>query len=780
MSEAAVARPPRPYLPRAFWALLVVVACERTALEANLEGAFLVSASCALLVLGLALGCAGRRLGVEWTSLAAVVLVAASAALGASSWELAGQRVLSERLGAAPVSSFELVLEGDMSEGSSGWRGRARVVAGSEALGEVWLLADEPLSIGSSVRCVGRYAPNEDGEWGDASRSQGLAGTIRVVWVLGERPADGLLGALYGLRAQVLESFDASSSDTRALLAGSVCASTVAMGERGLDDAFATCGVSHLVAVSGGHLVLVCGALTAALRAARLPVGARLAALLAGSGAFVLFCAAPASAVRSWAMLLVAGSSELVGRRAHPLSSASVVGLVMALADPGVCGQLGFLLSVSCVCGICALGPYARYVVRALLPSSRSLYRLGRPGIALAGALGAASDTLAMTVVAQLVTAPLVCATFSQLSLVAPLANLVLAPVFSALLASGLAAAALVWAPAAQQVALALCDVVGSMVMALVRALERVPLASVALSVSEGTALAVTAVLLCALLAWWPRVTRTGVAIALIVPLALGGGWVVRGRFFSPACVCVLDVGQGDAILVTDGSASLLVDTGPSDSVLPALARRGVTHLDAVLLTHLHEDHAGGLASARSVTGYETLYVAEGVADAPELDVGATVEEVAYGDVLRVGSFELEVVSPTDRVDGTENDHSVELLLTYEKDGRSLTALLTGDAERGPTDDAVARGDVGDIDLLKVGHHGSAESVSAETAGVLDAEVAVASAGEGNAYGHPDPACVEALEGAGSLFLCTMDVGDVCVEPGAAGPVVTCQRGGML
>lgn len=780
MSEAGDKRPCRPYLSHAFWALLAAIACERVTLVADPADAQLVMALFVALALAAALACAARSFRIPWATLVVVVLASASAALGACLGELSAQRALSARLGETSISSVQLVVEGDMRQGTSGWRGRAQVISDGNALGEVWLLADEPLKIGSTIRCVGRYAPNEDGEWGDASRSQGLAGTVRVVRVLETRQADGLLGSLYDLRELVLESFDAGSSDTRALLAGSVCASTVAMGERGLDESFATCGVSHLVAVSGGHLVLVCGALTAFLRRTRLCVPIRLALLLLASGSFVLFCAAPASAVRSWAMLLVAGASELAGRRAHPLTSASVVGLVMALVDPGVSGQLGFLLSVACVCGICALGPYARYVVRTLLPEGRLLFRLGSPGAALARALGGAGDALAMTLVAQLVTAPLVCATFSQLSLVAPLANVALAPVFSVLLAGGLVAAALVWAPPAQQVALWFCDAVGCVVMALVRAFEQMPLASVAVSVSEGEALVVLAAIVGLLFAWWPRLTRVRLLVAFAVPLALVGGWVVRGRFFSPACVCVLDVGQGDAILVTDGSASLLVDTGPSDSVLPALARRGVTHLDAVLVTHLHDDHTGGLAAARSVTGYETLYVAEGVAGAGEVDVGVTVEEVSYGDVLHVGRFELEVVSPTEAVDGSENDHSIELLVTYDANGQSLSALLTGDAERGPTNDALARGDIENVDLLKVGHHGSAESISAEAAAALDAEVAVASAGEGNAYGHPDPTCVETLEEAGSLVLCTKDVGDVCVEPGRDGPVVSCQRGAGL
>lgn len=81
------------------------------------------------------------------------------------------------------------------------------------------------------------------------------------------------------------------------------------------------------------------------------------------------------------------------------------------------------------------------------------------------------------------------------------------------------------------------------------------------------------------------------------------------------------------------------------------------------------------------------------------------------------------------------------------------------------------------MDFLKVGHHGSAPSIDPASAAALAAEVCVVSAGEGNRYGHPAPECVDTLEAAGSTFLCTKDVGDVCVEPGADGPVVSSSRG---
>ncbi len=772
-------RPERPLLPTSLWALLVSIAVMRSALAAGIDSAVLVCGGALVL-----LACApatfflARRGGWGWAS--AAVAIAASCALAsfACAFELEGQRALARSLSSSPVSAWELSVESDMSEGVSGWRARARVWRrGGGPSGEVWLLAEEPLDLGTRLRCVGRFTASGDDEWGAISRAQGLCGTIRAVRVTERGGAEGVWGAVVGARSAALDLLDAGSSDGRALVAGAVCGSTRGMAERGLDVLFAECGISHLVAVSGGHLVLVAGIASRLLSRLRLRPLLRAVVLLAITGAFVAFCGAPDSAVRSWVMSLVAELSGIVGRRGHPLSSAAVVGLGMALVEPGVTGRLGYLLSVSCVCGICALGPYASYALRVLLVPSRRV-ELPRACCQALGSIGpTALEALSMTLVSQLVTAPMTCSTFGTLSLVAPLANVLLGPIFSLLLVLGMLAVGLSGVPCVGDVALLPCEAVSAPLVAIARGLASIPGASVVVSVDEGAALAALAVALVALLLTWPRLTRPRLLVPTGALCAVTLGIFLSQRYLAPACVRVLDVGQADAILVTDGGAAVLVDTGLGEEVLDALARNNVVHLDAVVLTHLHEDHVGGLEAVLDTYGVKTVYVAEGVS----VEAGdADVVQLALGDELSVGRFSLCVVSPGTPVEGDENEDSLVMGLNYNDGGRTLTALLTGDAESDVVGEVVAGGLVGDIDLLKVGHHGSEVSVTPELARALDPEVSVASAGEGNSYGHPDPTCVEMLEDSGSLFLCTKDVGDVCVEPGGEGPVVSLQRGGAL
>ena len=316
--------------------------------------------------------------------------------------------------------------------------------------------------------------------------------------------------------------------------------------------------------------------------------------------------------------------------------------------------------------------------------------------------------------------------------------------------------------------------------MLVLRMLGGLPFASVPVQGGLAASVAVYGALV-VLLVLWPRLCRralgAGIACLAAVLVALFARW----RYFAPPRICVLDVGQGDAILVQDGASAVLVDTGPDDAAAAALARQHVFALDAIVITHLHDDHYGGVDDlvgrvscpqvlvARGVAANVQGELAGGVRDLTSHDVG----EVSYGDTLTCGNFKMRVVSPVGEVKGDQNADSIEMRVWYQGPAGSLEGLLTGDAERDETDAVLDRGDIGDIDFLKVGHHGSAVSVTAEEARRLDPEVSVASAGEGNDYGHPTRECVDVLEGAGSRFLCTKDVGDVTVRPGRTGPAVS-------
>jgi competence protein ComEC len=793
-SCAADARMPvRPAIPMTLWGLVAVILAERAVLRFGMQLSLVllvvtaVAGVCLCLLATFAIRRKAR--GRDTAHVPAVLPFALAATLsGALLGRLALARVVAAvaALSTSSVSAWSLEVEGDMAEGGRGWWGRARVLDESGGkVGAVWLSSPARLECGSAVSCVGRFKPIDDDEWGVSSRMQGLAGTVSVVHVTAVREAGGPLGAVLRMRQAVLASFSPDESDGAAVLAGSVCGDRAPIRSRGLDDAFATCGVSHLVAVSGGHLAILAGTLAALLGKTRLGPGLRGFLALGVIALFIVFCGAPASAVRAGIMSCVSFGGSLVGRRSHALSSTCAAALAMALLDPYVSGQLGFLLSVASVVGICLFGSYASHALDVLTRMPR---HPGRHKPALAHALGRlrsnACDALGVSVVAQLFTLPLTCPAFGEVSLIAPLANLVLAPLFAGLVSLGLVAAALTPLSALQSPVLAAAEGVSQAFCVVLCALARLPLACLPMEASVVPMLAILCAASVALYGAWPtprkRILLRGAAV-------LAGGaiaFLLGMRLLQPARVCVLDVGQGDAILVADGSTAVLVDTGPDEKVSQALARQGIIHLDAIVLTHLHDDHVGGVDDLVGRVECNRVLVAGGVSEQIPEDLSASItklsrhaaEEISYGDTIRAGSFSLRVVSPTEPVDGSENADSLELALTYEHNGNGLSALLTGDAEKDETGACLARGDVSDIDFLKVGHHGSEVSLTPDEAAALDPEVSVASAGEGNKYGHPRKECMDVLSGAGSVFLCTKDVGTVTVKPGARGPMVFTER----
>lgn len=701
---------------------------------------------------------------------------------------------VSEALASSSVSGWRLELVGDMSPTTTGaWRGRARA-EGEACSGYVWLTSPDELLMGDRIRCVGRFLPNADDEWGRSSAAQGLSGSVRVVLATERDEPDGLALLARRVRWAALDVLRPGESDSGALLAACVCGYAPPMRARGLSEEFSRAGISHLAAVSGSHLALVASCVSAVLEGLCLGVRQRCVASILVTGGFVLLCGLPVSAVRAWAMACVSQAVALSGRRGHQLSSASLVGLGMALLDPSLSGQLGFLLSLSSVVGIGLFCPHARFALsEAALalgsmgtgaagrgvprPLGQAFGRLGRVG---RGAL----DALAACVVCQASTFAIGASSFGSVSLVAPLTNLLAAPVLGILMPLGLAAGVASPAPVAADGLARLAGVVAQPLLAGVSWLSSLGLASVPVSVNLGLALLVTVLLSAVLLVAWPRPSGRLLAGGTLVALALAGVVLLRLRWLAPPRVCVLDVGQGDAILVQDGGSAILVDAGPGDAVGAALARNGVLHLDAVLVTHLHDDHYGGLSTLGPVlSGGEVLFgqgVSGSLTDEVKCELSAlapgSVSEVSHGDVLRVGRFSLRVVSPLGSSDGSQNADSVQLTLSFEDGPRTLSGLLTGDGEKDELAAELGRGDVGDVDFLKVGHHGSAVSLGKAEARALSPEVSIASAGANNRYGHPRQECVDVLEKAGSAFLCTMDVGDVTVEPGELGPRVTTAR----
>ncbi|MDD3485822.1 MAG: DNA internalization-related competence protein ComEC/Rec2 [Atopobiaceae bacterium] len=793
--------PERPFVPPALCALLAALVAASVGLSWGEEILSFPSVLQVLLCVSM-MGTVALLLSVlavkrrESFALGVVCIVVAGLMLVTSIWGVCVRDSLEVRMSSTPVSRCAIEVVGDPSEGVSGSFTSARLELPDGGTADVWLSSDEAFERGTRLVCVGRFEHLGDDDWGRSSRLRGMVGTVSVSHVLERAEAGGAFGTILALRRHLLSQVGPSSCEERALLAGCVLGWRVDLKDSGLEDVFSADGLSHLVAVSGSHLALLASFVAAALSGTRLGPSVRSVMVIVLCSLYVVLTGMATSAVRSLAMLGAAEVARLAGRRAHPLSAVSLVALAMLLLRPTLVGDLGFLLSVSSVVSLCIFSGYVDALLCVLVrPPGQGGLHLG-PGRPLLRRCARTIRSVARSIrsqaasslVAHFTSAPLVMTTFSSLSLVGPLANLLVGPLFSLCMLVGLGAVLLSGAGLVGAALLATSDCVMGLFIMVARWLSQVPFACIPVEVGAWVVVAgVAAEAL--VLVLWPCPSRGGACEVLVCCLVAAALMVFVPWWGAPARIVILDIGQGDAILVQQGPHAVLVDTGPGDAIASALAREHVLALDAIVLTHLHDDHIGGVDDLVGVVSVRDVFVADGVDTSMGDDLRAAIRRLTnsdsktleMGDSLQVGGFAMEVVWPDRAVDGSENADSLCLSVSFDDGERTLDAYLTGDAERDETRQVLASGEVGDVDLLKVGHHGSAVSIDQDEAATLDPEVSVASAGENNRYGHPKDECLAILEGAGSRFFCTKDDGDVCVMPGASGPVVeTSGRGGGL
>lgn len=690
----------------------------------------------------------------RWLYAAALGLVAG--AVVSASWAIGALRA-SRALDNRAASSLEFVVRGDPSINDGAYSYTCDAYAGEKLLGQMRLSCDRALGAGSHVRAIGRISRFENDAYG---RSRVLRGELRKVKVIRLVSVDeGSSGPLLRLRNGLLASIAPATDPARSLIAGVVCGRSAELRAQPAGDWFSVTGTAHLIAVSGSHLAIVGYLIEGVLQKTRCSRGLQRILMALTLVAYASFTGASPSAVRACCMVFATLVVNGAGRRRHGASALFVTMSIFVLLRPTVLYEMGFQLSCASVFAILCFCPYATY----------ALGELGVPtGIA---------SMLSVTLCSQLATLPITIPAFGTFSLIAPLANAVIGPVVSLLLAVSIVLVPFSLVEPLQAWALVVPMIAARCALFFEQLFAAVPGASVSVP-PDSMWIYLVPCLLAVLLVWWPRPRARPMAVGLLcLMLAAAVPYVYWDRF-APPSVTVLDVGQADAILVRQGGAVALVDCGLDERVVSALVRNNVHHIDAVFVTHWDEDHWGGLPDVLDQFSVGTIVVAADALDGAPAEVlnrpGVTYRQVACGDTVDIGAFRTRVMWPFDTVDGEGNEDSLVLLLSYAQEGKSLRVLLTGDAELDQEREFVQ--EVGDIDVLKLGHHGSKVSVDTDLLGTLKPELSIASAGEGNRYGHPSDACIDAVRDAGGAFACTIEHGDITVTPTAKGFAMQCQR----
>ena len=756
--------PPRPLMP---WTMALCAGlCTSCALVLNVAADVLLGndatavgllwAIPVVLVLCVAAARYCTRLAVwkRWFYAAAAGLLAGAAV---SAWWAAGALSASKALDGRAASSLEFVVQGDPSINDETYSYTCDARVEGMRVGLVRLSCDRELNIGSQVCLIGRVSRFENDLYGRSRVLRGELRKVKAVRIVSVE--DGHVGPLSRLRNALLAIIAPSTDPARALIAGIVCGRSSELRAQPAGEWFSVTGTAHLIAVSGSHLAVVGFVIEGALQKTRCSRGLQRALLAVTLVAYAAFTGASPSAVRACCMVFATLVANGAGRRRHGISALFVTMSIFVLLRPTVLFEMGFQLSCASVFAILCFCPYATY-------------SLGELGVSA----GIAS-MLSVTLCSQLATLPITIPAFGTFSLIAPLSNAVIGPVVSVLLAVSVVLVPCSIGPLLRPWVLMVPMLAARCALFFEQLFAAIPGASVSVP-PDSIWIYLVPFGLAVLLVWWPRPRARPMAVGLLCLVFAAVVPYVYWDRFAPPSVTILDVGQADAILIRQGDTVALVDCGLDERVVSALVRNNVHHIDAVFVTHWDEDHWGGLPAVLEQFPVGTIAVAaDALEDAPAEVVGrpgVLYRQVTRGDVVDIGAFHACVMWPFESVDGEGNEDSLVLLLTYAQEGKRLRILLTGDAEL-DQEREFAR-EVGDIDVLKLGHHGSKVSADDELLDIFRPELSIASAGEGNRYGHPSDACRDAVKDAGGAFACTIEHGDITVKPTVKGFAMRCQR----
>ncbi len=514
------------------------------------------------------------------------------------------------------------------------------------------------------------------------------------------------------------------------------------------DTAFKLSGIRHVIAVSGMHVTILFSLVYVFL-------GRRkwLTALV-GIPVLIFFAAvagfAP-SISRACIMHILVVLAMLFGKDYDPPTALSFSVLVLLMVNPMIVTNVGFQLSVSCMVGIFL---FSMPIQEWLLDRKR----LGRFRGFFGKLVHWCAVTIAISIGSSIPTAPLCAYYFGTVSLVSVLTNLltlwVISFVFYGIMLSCLVSC--IFLPLGVGVAWVIAWPI-RLVLGIAKTMAAFPLAAV---YTESIYIVIWLIVSYVLLALYLLLKQgnpliLGLCAAICLCVAVSMSWIEPMR--DDFRMTVLDVGQGQCILLqSDGKTYMVdcggdLDTGSADKAAARLLSQGIGHLDGLILTHYDYDHAGGAVYLMQRIPVDALYLPN---SADEAGICYKLQELATGKVIHVlQDLQISYGAATITLIPSENpgnNNESGLCVLFQRENYDI--LITGDRSAAGERELIRHMELPDLEVLVVGHHGSKYSTCRELLIKTKPDTAIISVGRDNSYGHPTEDVLQRLQKYGCVI----------------------------
>ena len=518
------------------------------------------------------------------------------------------------------------------------------------------------------------------------------------------------------------------------------------------DTAFKVSGIRHIIAVSGLHISILYGLLSAVTFKKRY-----LTALL-GIPVLLLFAAVAGftpSVTRACIMVCLMILAMALNREYDGPTALAFSCLIMMMANQMVITNVGFQLSVTSVAGIFLFQGSIREWLKKYFGKGKGKHLGARLNRWFCGSVSVTLSAISLTT-------PLCAYYFGTVSLIGILTNLLtlwaVSIIFYGIVAVILASFLSV--SAAKFVGELLAYVIRYVLFA-ARTLSRVPLAAV---YTKCVYIVIWLIFLYALLAVFLLMKKKR-ARELICCAAAGLCLALLCSWTEPLAdecrVTVLDVGQGQSILLQSQGRTYLVDCGgdsdetTADIVAETLLSQGIRRLDGIILTHFDNDHAGAVQNLLNRIEIDALFLPDVADDGAGEAIASRTEGavfLVFDDLeLTFGDGKITIFGPI--YSGNSNENSLCVLFETE----NCAILITGDRSAFGERTLLRETSLPDVDVLIAGHHGSKYSTSQALLDAIRPEIVLISVGE-NSYGHPSEEVLTRL----AEFGCTVYRTDLC------------------